>query len=81
MLSPAERREHFGHRPYAHVRYAGGDYERHVPLHWLHRPQVARRAKPSDVLACFHNDDLAAVVNFHHWYVIDVNVLQVFEGE
>lgn len=74
--------ELFGHKPYARVRFANScnAAELLVPLHWLHRPQLARRAKPTDELRCFISDNLTAVPYFRRWNY-QVNVLQVVEGE
>lgn len=74
--------ELFGYKPYARVRHVNSadGAELLVPLHWLHRPQLARRAKITDELRCFISDDLTAVPVFRRG-CYQVHVLQVVEGE
>lgn len=77
--------ELFGYKPYARVRHVNStdsadNADVLVPLHWLHRPQLARRAKITDELRCFISDDLTAVPVFRRG-CYQVHVLQVVEGE
>lgn len=83
--------DQFGHRPYARVRICNYNIEVLVPMHWFHRPQLARRAKRTAVVRCFYAGDMLAVPNFRmgvhqhtfspqYGFLYAVNVLQVVEG-
>lgn len=84
--------QQFAHRPHARVRFCLYDTELLVPLHWLHRPQIARQCTdPTEVHRCFYIGDLQAPPNFRvrvnrhnfapqYGFQYEVNVLEVVEG-